>query len=94
MVKSQGDTALLSRQAAERMGLVEYHLELTSSTPIPVIGESRQATVDLIEEYKDVFSGSGTLKGDVKVNKVTRLPRRKTRCTGTEENIPTAQRQV
>ena len=56
VVKSQGDTALLSRQAAEHMGLVEYHLDLTSSTPL-VMRESRQATVDLVEEYKDVFSG-------------------------------------
>ena len=62
MVKGQGDTALLSRQAAERMGLVEYHLDLTSSTPLPVMGERRQATVDLVEEYKDVFSGLGKLK--------------------------------
>ena len=57
VVKGQGDTTLLSRQAAERMGLVEYHLDLTLSTPSPVIGESRQSTVDLIEEYQDVFSG-------------------------------------
>ena len=51
VVKGQGDTALLSRQAAER------------STPLPVMGENRQATVDLIEGYKDVFSGLGKLKG-------------------------------
>ena len=63
VVKGQGDTALLSRRAAERMGLVEYHLDLTSSMPLPVMGESRQATVDLVEEYKDVFSGLGKLKG-------------------------------
>ena len=63
VVKGQGDTALLSRQAAERMGLVEYHLDLTLSTPSPVMGESRQSTVDLIEEYQDVFSGLGKLKG-------------------------------
>ena len=69
VVKGQGDTALLSRQAAERMGLVEYHLDLTSSTPLPVMGERRQATVDLVEEYKDVFSGLGKLKGvKVKLN--------------------------
>ena len=30
VVKGQGDTALLSSGAAERMGLVEYHLDLTS----------------------------------------------------------------
>ena len=45
------------------MGLVEYHLDLTSSMPLPVMGESRQATVNLVEEYKDVFSGVGKLKG-------------------------------
>lgn len=37
VVKGQGDTALLSRGAAERMGLVEYQLDLTSSTPLPVM---------------------------------------------------------
>ena len=37
VVKGQGDKALLSRGAAERMGLVEYHQELTSSTLLPVI---------------------------------------------------------
>ena len=54
---------MLSRQAAERMGLVEYHLDLTSSTRLPAMGERRQATVDLVQEYKDVFSGLGKLKG-------------------------------
>ena len=63
VIKGQGDTALLSCQAAERMGLVECHLDLTLSTPSPVMGESRQSTVDLIEEYQDVFSGLGKLKG-------------------------------
>jgi len=63
VVKGQGDTALLSRGAAERMGLVEYHLDLTTSTPLPVMGETRQVTVDLVEEYKDVFSGLGKLRG-------------------------------
>ena len=38
------------------MGLVEYHLDLTSSTPLPVMGEIQQETVDLVEEYKDVFT--------------------------------------
>lgn len=63
VVKGQGDTALLSRQAAERMGLVEYHLDLTTSTPQPIMGENRQTVVDLVEEYNDVFSGMGKLKG-------------------------------
>ena len=58
VVKGQGDTVLLSHQAVKRMRLVEYHLDLTSSMPLPVMGESRQATVDLIEEYRDVFSES------------------------------------
>ena len=30
IVKGLGDTAMLSRGAAERMGLVEYHLDLTT----------------------------------------------------------------
>ena len=54
---------LLSHGAAERMGLVEYHLDLTMSTPRPVMGETRQVTIHLIEEYKDVFSGLGKLRG-------------------------------
>ena len=40
IVKGQGDTALLSRGAAERMGLVEYHLDMTTSTPLPIMGET------------------------------------------------------
>ena len=63
VVKGQGDTALLSRGAAERMGLVEYHLDLTSNTPLPVMGETRQETVDRVEGYRDVFSGLGKLRG-------------------------------
>ena len=42
VVKGQGDTALLSCGVTEKMGLVEYHLDLTSSTPLPVMGETRQ----------------------------------------------------
>jgi len=41
VVKGQGDTALLSCGAAERMGLVEYHLDMTTSTPLPIMGEKR-----------------------------------------------------
>ena len=92
MVKGQGDTALLSREAAERMGLVEYHLDLTLSMPSPLMGESRQSTVDLIEEYQDVFSGLGKLKG-LKV-KLHVDPRCERRGTETEEDILTPQRQV
>jgi len=46
------------------MGLVEYHLDLTTSTPLPIMGETWQVTVDLVE---DVISGLGKLRG-VKVN--------------------------
>jgi len=63
VVKGQGDTALLSCGAAECMGLVEYHLDLTTSTPLPIMGETRQVAADLVEEYKDVFSGLGKLRG-------------------------------
>jgi len=66
VIKGLGDTALLSCGAAEHKGLVEYHLDLTTSTPLPVIGETQQATTDLIEEYKDVFSGLRKLR-EVKV---------------------------
>jgi len=45
------------------MGLMEYDLDLTTSTPLPVMGETRQVTTDLIEEYQDVFSGLGKLRG-------------------------------
>jgi len=62
VVKGLGDTALLSSGAAERMGLMEYHLNLTTSTPLPVMGETQQVTTDLIEEYKDVFLGLGNLR--------------------------------
>ena len=49
---------------AERMGLVECHLDLTTSTPLlPFMGETAQVTIDLVEEYKDVFSGLGKLRG-------------------------------
>ena len=49
VVKGQGDTALLSCGAADCMGLVEYHLDLTTSTPLPIMGETRQVTADLVE---------------------------------------------
>ena len=45
------------------MVLVEYHLDLISSIPLPVMGETRQETDDLVEEYKDVLSGLGKLRG-------------------------------
>ena len=69
VVKGQGNTALLSCGAAERMGLMEYHLDLISSTSLPAMGETRQEAVDLVEEYKDTFSGLGKLRGSkVKLN--------------------------
>ena len=63
IVKGHGGTALLSRVAAERMVLVEYHLDLTSCTPVPVMRESQNATFEVDEEYNDVFLGLGELKG-------------------------------
>ena len=63
IVKGHGGTALLSRVAAERMVLVEYQLELTSCTPVPVMRESQNATFEVDEEYNDVFLGLGELKG-------------------------------
>lgn len=72
VVKGQGGTVLLSRGAAEQMGFVEYYLDLTSSTPLPVMGESQQAKVDQVEEYKDA---------------TTRESRRKRCCAGTEEYL-------
>jgi len=42
---------------------VEYHLDLTTNTPLPIMGETWQVTVDLVEEYKDVISGLGKLRG-------------------------------
>ena len=72
VVKGQGDTVLLSHGAAKQMGLVEYYLDLTSSTPLPVMGKSWQAKVDQVEEYKDA---------------TTRESRRKRCCVGTEEYL-------
>ena len=89
VVKGQGDTALLSRGAAERMGLVEYDLDLASSTPLPVMGETLQETIDLVEEYRDVFSGLGMLRG-IKVKLLVDPDA----MAETEKNIPTAQRQI
>ena len=63
VVKGQGDTALLSWGATERLVLVEHDLDLTTSTPLPVMWESRQVTVDLVQEDKDEFSGLGKLRG-------------------------------
>ena len=63
VVKGLGDTALLSNGAAELKGLVEYHLEMTTSTSLPVIRETRQLSNDLLEGYKDVLSGLGELRG-------------------------------
>ena len=82
VVKGQGDTALLSRRAAEQMGLVEYHLDLTSSISLPVMGETRQETVDLVGEYKDVFSGLGKLRA-VKV----KIQTQKALCRNREEYL-------
>ena len=38
VVKGQGNTALLSRQAGESMGLIEYHIEQITKAPFPSNG--------------------------------------------------------
>ena len=63
VVKGEGNTALLSCGATEHMGLVVYHLDLTRSTPLPVMGETGQMTIDLVKMYKDVFLHLGKLRG-------------------------------
>ena len=63
VVRGQGKVALLSRQAAENLGLIEYHLEATTITGSPGSGENRESITSLVEEYKDVFTGIGKLKG-------------------------------
>ena len=60
VVQGQGKVALLSRQAAENLGLIEYHLEATTIASPP---ENRESINSLVEEYKDVFTGIGKLKG-------------------------------
>ena len=54
VVKGQGNTALLSCQAAENMGLIEYHIEQTTKAPSPVMEVERQEIHSLIAEYEDV----------------------------------------
>ena len=58
VAKGQGDVALLSRHAAENMGLVEYHIDKTTSQQ----GEESSGDLSsLLEEYADVFTGIGRL---------------------------------
>ena len=38
VVRGQGNTALLSRQAGENMGLIEYHIEQITKAPFPSNG--------------------------------------------------------
>ena len=45
------------------MGLVEYHIERTIETPLPVMEVERQEIENLVEEYADVFTGIGKIKG-------------------------------
>ena len=54
---------MLSCEAAKHMGLVKYHLHLTLSTPLPVMRDHQEGTVNLIGECKDVFSSLATLRG-------------------------------
>ena len=41
VVKGQGNTAFLRCQAAENMGLVEYHIQQTTKAPSPIMGVER-----------------------------------------------------
>ena len=82
VVKGQGDTAPLSRGAAEWMGLVEYHLDLTSSTPLPVMAETWQETVFRFRKAERCQGEAG------------HGSRCKRRRAETEKNISTAQRQI
>ena len=63
MVKGQGDVVLLSRQAAEDMGLMKYHIKATTAMPLPLTEENRLEVAEIVQEYKDVFRGIGNLKG-------------------------------
>ena len=75
VVKGQGNTALLSRQAAENMGLVEYHIEQTTKAPSPIREVERPEINNLITEYEDVFTGIGKLKGvTVKLHVIPEAP--------------------
>jgi len=57
------------------MGLVEYHIEQTEEAPLPVVKVKRQQINDLVEEYEDVFTGIGKLKGvTVKLHVVPNTP--------------------
>jgi len=47
------------------MGLVEYHLNLTMSTPLLIMGETQQVTVDLVKEYKVKLHVDPDAKGPV-----------------------------
>ena len=74
VVEGQGNTSLLS-QAAESMGLIEYHIEQTTKAPCPVMEVERQEIKKLIAEYEDVFTGIGKLKGvTVKLHVVPEAP--------------------
>ena len=62
VVQGQGSTALLSRQANEGLGLVEYHIDQLQKSVQPIMGEESQAVHDMVQEYQDVFQGIGKLK--------------------------------
>ena len=62
VVKGQGNTALLSRQVAENMGLREYHFEQSTKALSPFMEVERQEIENLIDEFEDVFTDTGKLK--------------------------------
>ena len=75
VVKGQGNTALLSRQAAENMDLIESHIEQTTKTPSPVMEVEQTEIKTLIAEYEDAFTCIGKLKREtVKLHVVPEAP--------------------
>ena len=53
---------LLSQQAAENMGLVEYHLDSTQVLKPSVAAEDQGAIPGLVDEYRNAFQGVCKLK--------------------------------
>ena len=48
VVKGQGEVALLSRQEAEDMGLMKYHIEATTGMPLLLMGENRLEVAEIL----------------------------------------------
>ena len=86
VVKGPGDTALLSHRAAERMGLVEYHLDLTMSTPLPITARHRDTASDCRPSRRVQGCVLGFRKVERGQGEIARGARRKRRRAETEKN--------